>query len=123
MRALKPDVLYEAPAERRLGPPSRFPEGVTFLREERIFVLREEDRLRALSAACTHLGCTVDRDDVGYRCPCHGSVFDARGTNVSGPAPKPLPWRPLKLAGDGAVIVDLAREVGPDSTLTVPEEG
>lgn len=123
LRALKPDVRYETPPERRLGPPSRFPEGVTFLREERLFVLREDDRLRALSAACTHLGCTVDRAEEGYRCPCHGSEFDASGKNVSGPAPRPLPWLALKLGGDGSVIVDLAREVGPDVALAVPEAG
>jgi cytochrome b6-f complex iron-sulfur subunit len=123
LRALKPDVRYEAPPERRLGPPARFPEGVTFLREERLFLLREEGRLRALSAACTHLGCTVDAAEEGYRCPCHGSVFDPQGKNVSGPAPRPLPWRPLALAGDGSVIVDVSREVGPEAFLEVGEAG
>lgn len=123
LRALVPDVRYESPPQRRLGPPARFPEGVTFLREERLFVLREEGRLRALSAACTHLGCTVDRADEGFRCPCHGSTFDAAGKNVSGPAPRPLPWRPLSLGGDGSVIADLSREVGPEAALDVGEAG
>ena len=44
----------------------------------------------ALSAICTHQGCTVKGDGGKLACPCHGSVFDLSGANVSGPAPKPL---------------------------------
>lgn len=58
-RSLSPKVLYEPPTKRRIGPPGRFPEGRTFLSEERIFVLRQGNAYRAISAVCTHLGCTV----------------------------------------------------------------
>ena len=45
-----------------------------------------------LSAICTHLGCTVAPAGAELKCPCHGSVFKAAdGSNVSGPASKPLP--------------------------------
>ncbi|MCZ2805721.1 Rieske (2Fe-2S) protein [Modestobacter sp. VKM Ac-2983] len=44
----------------------------------------------ALSAICTHQGCTVKGDGGELLCPCHGSVFDLSGANVSGPARKPL---------------------------------
>lgn len=44
----------------------------------------------ALSAICTHQGCTVAGDGGELVCPCHGSVFDLSGANVSGPAPRPL---------------------------------
>lgn len=44
----------------------------------------------ALSAICTHQGCTVTVDGGQLVCPCHGSVFDLSGANVSGPAPRPL---------------------------------
>lgn len=45
----------------------------------------------ALSAVCTHQGCTVTSDGGELVCPCHGSVFDLSGANVSGPASTPLP--------------------------------
>jgi cytochrome b6-f complex iron-sulfur subunit len=47
----------------------------------------------ALSAVCTHLGCTVQYESQANRihCACHGGVYDAQtGANVSGPPPKPL---------------------------------
>jgi len=118
-RSLVPNVLYEPPKKRRLGAPTRFPEGTTFLRDERIFVVRKGPLLRALSAVCTHLGCTVGAQAEGYHCPCHGSLFDAEGANRAGPAPRPLPWHPLTLRG-GALIVDLGAEVGPDASLEAP---
>lgn len=47
----------------------------------------------ALTAVCTHLGCTVQYEPEANRihCACHGGVYDPRtGANVSGPPPKPL---------------------------------
>ncbi len=47
----------------------------------------------ALSAVCSHLGCTVqyEADANRIHCACHGGVYDPRtGANVSGPPPKPL---------------------------------
>ena len=47
----------------------------------------------ALSAVCTHLGCTVQYEPGPDRihCACHGGVYNAyNGSNVSGPPPKPL---------------------------------
>lgn len=117
--ALVPRLRYEPSMVRRLGVPARFPEGVTFLRDEHVFVLRDEDRYRAVSAVCTHLGCTVDKAEDGFRCPCHGSVFDANGAVRGGPAPRPLPWRPLTLAPDGTLVVDLGGEVAAEVALIV----
>ena len=47
----------------------------------------------ALTAVCTHLGCTVqyqpERDRI--HCACHGGEYDPHtGANISGPPPKPL---------------------------------
>lgn len=47
----------------------------------------------AVSAKCTHAGCTVEWDGrakIPLRCPCHESQFDLNGQVVSGPAKAPL---------------------------------
>jgi menaquinol-cytochrome c reductase iron-sulfur subunit len=125
--SLSPRVRYEPPTRRKIGPPSRYPVGITFLADEHVFIVKDEASVRALSAVCTHLGCTVEAEaheagkGGGFHCPCHGSRFAADGKNVSGPAPRPLPWRPLTLAGDGSMVVDLVRETGPESSLPAGE--
>lgn len=137
MRSLVPNVSYDAPTTVKLGPPADFPEGLKFLPDERLFVLRDGDTLHAISATCTHLGCTVraealsspvttDGDGGSLRlthrflCPCHGSEYRGDGTNVAGPAPKPLAWLRLSLAADdGQLVVDLADEVDRDFRLTL----
>ena len=52
-----------------------------------------------LSAICTHQGCTVLPHGGQLVCPCHGSVFGLDGSNVSGPAPSPLPPVPVHVVG------------------------
>ena len=56
-----------------------------------------------LNAKCTHMGCTVAPGDKELDCPCHQSVYDLTGKNVSGPAPSPLAPFPVKVV-DGAVV-------------------
>jgi len=48
--------------------------------------------LRAFSAVCTHLNCTVQyRPDLTQIwCACHNGHYDLNGKNVSGPPPRPL---------------------------------
>ena len=48
-----------------------------------------------LSAICTHQGCTVQPNGSRLLCPCHGSVYGLDGSNISGPAPSPLPPVPV----------------------------
>lgn len=57
-----------------------------------VFLVREGDQVRALSATCTHLGCQVrwDRDARRFLCPCHGGAYNARGQVLEGPPPRPL---------------------------------
>ncbi len=46
----------------------------------------------AISLTCTHQGCTVARvADGGWRCPCHGALYDAEGKVLKGPATRDLP--------------------------------
>ena len=52
-----------------------------------------DDTWTALTAVCTHLGCTVqfDKERKAIYCACHGGMYDPRtGANISGPPPKPL---------------------------------
>ena len=49
------------------------------------------DSFTALSATCTHQGCTITgHNGSTYVCPCHGSQFDISGRVLSGPAPRSL---------------------------------
>ena len=56
---------------------------------------------KGFSAVCTHEGCIVDQISNGtIDCPCHGSQFSIKnGHVVAGPAPSPLPHRPITVAG------------------------
>jgi cytochrome b6-f complex iron-sulfur subunit len=137
LRSLVPNVSYDAPTTVKLGPPSEFPDGLKFLPDERLFVFRQGSVFHAISAVCTHLGCTVraealsqpEERTVGgaalrlthrFLCPCHGSRYGGDGGNVAGPAPRPLTWYHLEIASDdGQLVVDLAREVAHDFRLTV----
>jgi cytochrome b6-f complex iron-sulfur subunit len=66
-----------------------------------------DDTWVALTAVCTHLGCTVQYEPQANRihCACHGGVYDPRtGANVSGPPPRPL--KRYKVAvGDAGVEI------------------
>jgi menaquinol-cytochrome c reductase iron-sulfur subunit len=137
MRSLVPNVSYDAPTTVKLGMPNDFPDGLKFLPDERLFVFRQGNTFHAVSAVCTHLGCTVRAEALSqpetkvvsgqslrlthrFLCPCHGSKYAGDGTNVSGPAPKPLTWYHLSVAlDDGQLVVDLARPVERDFRLTV----
>lgn len=137
LRSLVPNVSYDAPTTVKLGAPAEFPDGLKFLPDQRLFVFKEGSVFHGISAVCTHLGCTVraealpnpEMKQVGglslrlthrFACPCHGSKYQGDGTNVAGPAPKPLAWYELSISpDDGQLVVDLAREVGRDFRLTV----
>lgn len=62
--------------------------------------------LRAFSATCTHLDCTVqDRPDLQrIWCACHNGEYDLNGRNVAGPPPRPLDRYDVDLAGDDITI-------------------
>jgi menaquinol-cytochrome c reductase iron-sulfur subunit len=50
------------------------------------------DKFVAVSTRCAHLGCPVHYVDAAQRfiCPCHGGVYDFRGSVVGGPPVRPL---------------------------------
>ena len=72
-----------------------------------LLIHHEDGSWTALTAVCTHLGCTVhyEEDKKRIHCACHGGVYDPKtGGNVSGPPPKPLRRYEVKVM-DAAVIV------------------
>jgi Rieske Fe-S protein len=59
-----------------------------------ILIRQSDGTLTALSAVCTHQGCTVGYEGGQIVCPCHGGVFNARtGAVEGGPPPEPLAQR------------------------------
>lgn len=60
-------------------------------------------------AICTHLGCIPNRDNSGqaggYLCACHGSVYDASGRIMRGPAPKNLEVPPYEFVSDTLIRI------------------
>lgn len=62
--------------------------------------------LRAFSAVCTHLGCTVQyRPDLRHIwCACHNGHYDLNGINIAGPPPRPLEPYSVNVAADGIVV-------------------
>lgn len=60
---------------------------------------------RALSLVCTHLGCTVEETEGGFKCPCHGSRFDAQGNLQRGPARQGLHALRVETTPEGRVLI------------------
>jgi len=75
-----------------------------------MLIRHADDTFIALSAICTHLGCTVayqpEQDRI--HCACHGGVYDPHtGATVSGPPPKALQQFQTALV-EGKVVVSRA---------------
>jgi Rieske Fe-S protein len=62
--------------------------------------------LRAFSAVCTHLSCTVQyRPDLHeIWCACHNGLYDLSGKNLSGPPPRPLEQYQVHVQGEDIVV-------------------
>lgn len=122
-RFMYPRVLFEKPSVVRIGLPDEFrvtgkPDGngvckvyENWKQEQSVWIVREHDRLYAVHAKCTHLGCTPTwfEEDGVFKCPCHGSQFDSKGVNFAGPAPRPLDRFRIFVDGSGRVCVDKSK--------------
>jgi len=71
-----------------------------------LVVRMETGELRAFSATCTHLSCTVQyRTDLQHIwCACHNGHYDLNGRNIAGPPPRPLEAYEANVQGDEIVI-------------------
>ncbi|MDI6744095.1 MAG: Rieske 2Fe-2S domain-containing protein [Thermodesulfovibrionales bacterium] len=119
-RFLFPSVIFEPPSTFKIGAISDFStteapdkHGVIFVDEKlkaehRVWLVREDKRLYAIFAKCTHLGCTPNwfPEDRVFKCPCHGSEYYSNGVNFAGPAPRPMDRYKVSVADDGQIIVD-----------------
>jgi cytochrome b6-f complex iron-sulfur subunit len=121
LRLPVPAVFPESNSRVKLGSPHKFKGAeVTWFPEYRLWIFSDAGELYAISAICTHLGCTVGaQEGGGFFCPCHGSRFDPTGAVVAGPAPRRLVNLELFVSPDGQLVVDQQKEVSPQTRLKV----
>lgn len=122
-RFMYPRVLFEPRTLVKLGKPDEYIVNTVsekWIKQYRFWLIRNPDGFVALSAKCTHLGCTPrwNESENKFKCPCHGSGFRGlsfasgigiAGTNFEGPAPRPLERFYIALAEDGQITVDMGR--------------
>ena len=103
---------YQAEPPRKtvidVGAASQYPPGSrTTLPQIPALLISGTDGFTALSLVCTHLGCTVEPAENGFRCPCHGSRYDAQGNVQKGPARQALKRLKVEVSAQGRVLVHL----------------
>jgi Rieske Fe-S protein len=64
--------------------------------------------VKAFSATCPHLGCSINAAPAGFSCPCHTSAFGADGQVTGGPSPRSMDPLEVKVE-DSTVLVRWAR--------------
>lgn len=71
-----------------------------------LLLLTAEGEYHAVSAVCTHLGCTVQyRSDMHeIWCACHNGTYGLDGRNISGPPPRPLESFLVNIRGSEIVV-------------------
>jgi cytochrome b6-f complex iron-sulfur subunit len=85
-----------------------------------VLLCLQAGQVSALSAKCTHVGCTVVWQNAGNKsqaqggapgeaqgllvCPCHSSQFTPSGAVLGGPAKGPLPQFAVRVQGDDAIV-------------------
>ena len=113
LRFFFPRALYEPNTVFNIGYPSDFGIGIDqrFLMTNRVWVVREPDRIFVIYARCTHLGCTPEwkSSENKFKCPCHGSGYDSEGVNFEGPAPRPMDRAHISNDPTGKLIVDTSK--------------
>ncbi len=62
--------------------------------------------LKAFTAVCTHLSCTVQYVPVEsyILCACHNGKYDLNGQVISGPPPRPLEEYQVDIQGDDIMV-------------------
>ncbi|UCD10579.1 MAG: ubiquinol-cytochrome c reductase iron-sulfur subunit [Nitrospinaceae bacterium] len=114
-RLLYPRVLFEPSPIFKAGRPEDYTVGevsTRWVKDERVWLVRDNEGIYAVFALCTHLGCTPRwlRSESKYKCPCHGSGFTKEGINFEGPAPRALERLKIALGPDGQIVVDKSKK-------------
>jgi len=121
VRYLRPSVLFELPTRFRASRLAALARSkIHFHRDRKLYVIKDDRGVYAMSAVCTHLGCLTrpNPNEDGFFCPCHGSHYDLNGNVVSGPAPRPLPHYEVEI-DEEVVWVDSAHQEDPDDRIPV----
>jgi Rieske Fe-S protein len=107
---IPPEVAESAVMSVSAGRPDDVPPNTgtifKFGAEPGLLIRTTEGELKAFSARCTHLNCTVQYDPAQKLivCACHNGQFDLNGKNVAGPPPKPLPALNVNVRGDEIIV-------------------
>ena len=115
LRLLFPRVLFEPSPIFKAGLPSDYTVGevsTKWVKDQRVWVVRDEEGIYVIFALCTHLGCTPRwlKTESKYKCPCHGSGFTKTGINFEGPAPRALERLKISLGPDGYIEIDKSKK-------------
>jgi Rieske Fe-S protein len=105
-----------------VGPAAAFTVGQAKLFDcAKVYVLRDVMGIYAMTAICTHNGCTVAFIGAAkdFQCPCHMSTYDLNGAVTAPPAMLPLQHFDCSFDGSGNVIVNLGAPVDPSTRLTM----
>jgi Rieske Fe-S protein len=100
----------------RVGSPDQYKQAklyADYKADKGVWLVSDGKALVALSATCTHNGCTTHYldDKQIFDCPCHHSHFSLEGDNLEGKAKRPLERCALKL-----VKTDTGQEIEVDPT-------
>ncbi|MGE5375648.1 MAG: ubiquinol-cytochrome c reductase iron-sulfur subunit [Bacteroidota bacterium] len=102
LRYLDHDANPTPQTEFNLGPASNYPlNSQSIISEPPAMLVHTEKGFFAYSLVCTHLGCTMEKKDQGFACPCHGSRYDEDGKVTHGPADKPLKSLRVDVTAEG----------------------
>ena len=80
-----------------------------------MLLLQADGSLIAFSMLCTHVCCQLQYDSAlkELGCPCHGSIFDATGKVIQGPASVDLPRVTLSVDSKGYITPTGVPNPGP----------
>jgi Rieske Fe-S protein len=79
------------------------------MRPNKLAVVRNDGRIYACSARCTHKSSPLKVKDGEFACPSHGSTFSVHGTVTKGPAKESLVRYAIAKNDAGNLIVDTSK--------------